>query len=116
MVMHANSLFWRLTKTESLAAIATLKQVVEHYPEYAPAHSMLAFSLLLARQFGSGFGFRARRFRLLRLMSLDARQQLFFQQSPELLEPLDVLVKTIQEFDESVILLTKYIEACLGRH
>jgi hypothetical protein len=49
-------------------------------------------------------------------MSLDARQQLFFQQSPELLEPLDVLVKTIQEFDESVILLTKYIEACLGRH
>jgi hypothetical protein len=114
MVMHANSLFWRLTKTESLAAIATL--VVDRYPEYAPAHSMLAFSLLLARHFGSGFGFHARRFRLLRLMSLDARQQLFFQQSPELLEPLDVLVKSIQEFDESVILLTKYIEACLGRH
>src|SRR5262249_42225107 len=37
---------------ESLAAIATLKQVVERHPEYAPAHSMLAFSLLLARQFG----------------------------------------------------------------
>jgi adenylate cyclase len=52
MVIHANSLFWRLTKTESLAAIATLKQVVERHPEYAPAHSMLAFSLLLARQFG----------------------------------------------------------------
>ena len=52
MVIHANSLFWRLTKSESLAAIATLKQVVERYPEYAPAHSMLAFSLLLARQFG----------------------------------------------------------------
>ena len=29
MVIHANSLFWRLTKTESLAAIATLKRVVE---------------------------------------------------------------------------------------
>jgi adenylate cyclase len=27
MVIHANSLFWRLTKTESLAAIATLKRV-----------------------------------------------------------------------------------------
>jgi len=52
MVIRANSLFWRLTKTESLAAIATLKQVVERYPEYAPAYSMLAFSLLLARQFG----------------------------------------------------------------
>ena len=52
MVIHANSLFWRLTKTESLAAIATLKRVVERHPEYAPAHSMLAFSLLLARQFG----------------------------------------------------------------
>jgi adenylate cyclase len=52
MVIHANSLFWRLTKTESLAAIATLKQVVERHSEYAPAHSMLAFSLLLARQFG----------------------------------------------------------------
>jgi hypothetical protein len=52
MVIHANSLFWRLTKTESLAAIATLRQVVERHPEYAPAHSMLAFSLLLARQFG----------------------------------------------------------------
>ena len=52
MVIHANSLFWRLTKSESLAAIATLKQVVERHPEYAPAHSILAFSLLLARQFG----------------------------------------------------------------
>jgi adenylate cyclase len=52
MVIRANSLFWRLTKTESLAAIVALKQVVERHPEYAPAHSMLAFSLLLARQFG----------------------------------------------------------------
>jgi len=52
MVIHANSLFWRLTKSESLAAIATLRQVVERHPEYAPAHSILAFSLLLARQFG----------------------------------------------------------------
>ncbi len=43
MVIHANSLFWRLTKTEGEAAIAMLKQAVERYPDYAPAHSMLAF-------------------------------------------------------------------------
>jgi hypothetical protein len=44
-------------------------------------------------------------------MSLDARQQLFSQQSPELHELLDVLVKTIEEFDEPVILLTKHVVA-----
>jgi TolB-like protein/class 3 adenylate cyclase len=47
MVMHANSLFWRMTKSEGEAAIALLKQAVERYPEYAPAHSMLAFFLLV---------------------------------------------------------------------
>jgi adenylate cyclase len=44
MVMQANSLFWRLIKTEGEAAIALLKQAVERYPDYAPAHSMLAFA------------------------------------------------------------------------
>jgi adenylate cyclase len=43
MVMQATSLFWRLTKTEGEAAIAMLKQAVERYPDYAAAHSMLAF-------------------------------------------------------------------------
>ena len=47
MVMHANSLFWRMTKFEGDAAITGLKQAVERYPTYAPAHSMLAFLLLL---------------------------------------------------------------------
>ncbi len=42
--MQANSLFWRLTKTEGEAAIAILRQAVERYPDYAPAHSMLAFA------------------------------------------------------------------------
>jgi len=42
MVSQANSLFWRLTKAEGEAAIAILKQAVERYPDYAPAHSMYA--------------------------------------------------------------------------
>ena len=48
MVIQANSLFWRLTKAEGEAAIATLKRAVERYPDYAPAHSMLAFMLLVS--------------------------------------------------------------------
>ena len=52
MVMQANSLFWRLTKSESEAAIALLKRAVERHPNYAPAHSMLAFMLLVSRQVG----------------------------------------------------------------
>jgi TolB-like protein/Tfp pilus assembly protein PilF len=52
IVMHANSLFWRLTKTEGEAAIAMLKQAVERYPNYAPAHSMLAFAMLVSRLLG----------------------------------------------------------------
>jgi len=55
MVIHANSLFWRLTKTEGEAAIATLKRAVERYPDYAPAHSMLAFMLLVSDYVGWTF-------------------------------------------------------------
>jgi TolB-like protein/class 3 adenylate cyclase/Tfp pilus assembly protein PilF len=49
MVMRANSLFWRLTNTESEAAIEILKRAVELHPDYAPARSMLAFMLLMTR-------------------------------------------------------------------
>jgi TolB-like protein/Flp pilus assembly protein TadD len=52
MLIRANSLFWRLTKDESQAAIALLEQVVQRHPYYAPAHSMLAFVLLVSRQGG----------------------------------------------------------------
>lgn len=48
MVMQANSLFWRLTKDEGEAAIAMLRRAVARYPNYAPAHSMLAFMLLVS--------------------------------------------------------------------
>jgi adenylate cyclase len=49
IVIRANSLFWRLTNTESEAAIAMLKRAVELYPDYAPAQSVLAFMLLMRR-------------------------------------------------------------------
>ena len=52
MVMRANSLFWRLTKTEGEAAIAMLKKAIELYPDYSPAQSMLAFAMLVSRLFG----------------------------------------------------------------
>jgi TolB-like protein len=58
MVIQANSLFWRLTKTEGDAAIATLRQAVERYPDYAPAHSMLAFMMLVSGYLGWSVGGR----------------------------------------------------------
>ena len=58
MVIQANSLFWRLTKAEGEAAIAILKQAVERYPDYAPAHSMLAFMMLVSGYLGWSVGER----------------------------------------------------------
>jgi TolB-like protein/Tfp pilus assembly protein PilF len=52
MVMQANSLFWRLTKTEGEAAIVMLKKAVALYPDYAPTYGMLAFAMLVSRLFG----------------------------------------------------------------
>ncbi|MFY9956049.1 tetratricopeptide repeat protein [Bradyrhizobium sp.] len=46
--MRANSLFWRMTQSETEAAIAILNAAVERYPHYAPAHSMLAFILAVS--------------------------------------------------------------------
>lgn len=53
MVIRANSLFWRLTKSEIAAAIDLLQTAVERYPEYAPAHSQLAFAMLVSGYIGS---------------------------------------------------------------
>jgi len=52
MVIHANSLFWRLTKAETEAAADILKQAAERYPNYGPAHSILAFVLLISGYLG----------------------------------------------------------------
>jgi TolB-like protein len=52
MVIQANFLFWQVSKPEGERAIAILKQAVERFPRYAPAHSMLAFVLLMSGQIG----------------------------------------------------------------
>jgi adenylate cyclase len=52
LLMQATSLFWRLNKTDGEAAISILKHAVKLYPEYAPAHSMLAFAMLLLGYLG----------------------------------------------------------------
>ena len=52
MVIQANSLFWRLTKAETEAAIDVLRRAVERYPNYGPAHSILAFVLLISGYLG----------------------------------------------------------------
>jgi TolB-like protein len=52
MVIRANTLFWRLTTEESEAAIGILKRAVERFSDYAPAHSMLAFMLLVSGYVG----------------------------------------------------------------
>jgi adenylate cyclase len=52
MVIQANSLFWRLTKAETEAATDILRQAVERYPNYGPAHSILAFVLLISGYVG----------------------------------------------------------------
>ncbi len=46
LVMQANSLLWRQTNADGDAAIAILTKTTKLYPDYAPAHSMLAFALL----------------------------------------------------------------------
>ena len=52
MVARAMSRFWHVTGPDVEAAIAQLKEAVERYPDYAPAHSMLAFCLVLVGHFG----------------------------------------------------------------
>jgi TolB-like protein/class 3 adenylate cyclase/tetratricopeptide (TPR) repeat protein len=52
MVIKANFLFWQVSKPEGERAIAILRQAVERFPRYAPAHSMLAFVLLMSGQIG----------------------------------------------------------------
>jgi TolB-like protein len=44
--------FWRLTAAESEVAVALLRQAVERYPNYAPAHSMLAPALTYSAYVG----------------------------------------------------------------
>ena len=51
-VARALSRFWRLTAAESETAITMLRQATQQYPQYPPAHSMLAFALLVSGHVG----------------------------------------------------------------
>ncbi len=44
------------------------------------------------------------------LVSLNARQQFFFQPSPALPEPLDLRLESIEELDDLAVLVTKRVE------
>ena len=48
LVARASSIFWRMTPTDSEAAIALYREAVRQHKGYAPAHSMLAFALLMS--------------------------------------------------------------------
>ncbi len=52
LVMRALAKFWRATRTDNREAIELLQQAVERYPDYGPAHSMLAFALSLSGHIG----------------------------------------------------------------
>lgn len=53
-VARALSHFWKLTAADNQAAIAILRAAVERYPNYAPAHSLLAFAIFASSYVGSG--------------------------------------------------------------
>jgi adenylate cyclase len=52
LLMQASFLFWRLNKMDGEAAITILRRATQLYPDYAPAHSMLAFAILLLGYLG----------------------------------------------------------------
>ena len=52
LVMRALAHYWRMTSAESDMAIGMLRQAVERYPDYGPAHSMLAFAILFSGHMG----------------------------------------------------------------
>ena len=52
LVMRALTHYGRMTTKESGAAIEILRQAVEQYPDYGPAHSLLAFMLLVSGHVG----------------------------------------------------------------
>lgn len=52
LVARALSHFWKLNEAESRLAINILRQATQDHPNYAPAHSMLAFLLLVSTHVG----------------------------------------------------------------
>lgn len=54
LVMRALAHYGRMTTRESETAIETLREAVRQYPDYGPAHSLLAFALLVSSHVGWG--------------------------------------------------------------
>jgi adenylate cyclase len=52
LVMRALAHFWKMTTAESAIAIEMLREAVQRHPNYGPAHSMLAFALLVSGHVG----------------------------------------------------------------
>jgi TolB-like protein/Flp pilus assembly protein TadD len=52
LVMRALSYYWRMTTADSKIAIDMLREAVQRYPNYGPAHGMLAFALLVSSHVG----------------------------------------------------------------
>ncbi|MEE8226339.1 MAG: tetratricopeptide repeat protein [Kiloniellales bacterium] len=52
LVMRALAHFWKMTTAQSETAIQMLREAVERHPDYGPAHSMLAFALLVSGHVG----------------------------------------------------------------
>ncbi len=52
LVMRALARYWKMTTAESETAIGMLREAVRRYPDYGPAHSMLAFALLVSGHVG----------------------------------------------------------------
>jgi Flp pilus assembly protein TadD len=50
--MRAMSHYGKMTSKESQTAIALLEEAVQKYPDYGPAHSLLAFALLVSGHVG----------------------------------------------------------------
>lgn len=98
MVISANSRFWRLTKPDGEAAIAILKQAVERYPDYASAHSMLAFFLLV-----SGYvGWSTMELQLKQAATLAARAAELDDSDPWAHLALGYVASTMRRTDEAV--------------
>jgi TolB-like protein len=52
LVARAKAHVWRLTRSDYESAIEPLERAVEAYPDYAPARSLLGFSLVFAAHMG----------------------------------------------------------------
>jgi tetratricopeptide (TPR) repeat protein len=74
LVARARTHVWRLTRSDSEAAIDALKRAVDAYPDYAPARSRLGFCLVFAAHNGwidRDHGLLAGREHIVRAVALD---------------------------------------------